>query len=75
MCRTRNEELASRQDLNIAIDPEILKVIQQSTAISTQKGNSVGLLKIGSKRRRTRAELDELAEEEERRYKIEAAHD
>jgi hypothetical protein len=50
-------------------------VIQTSTAISTQKGSSVGILKIGSKRRRTRAELDELQAEEERRLKIEAARD
>ena len=71
----RNEELASRQDLNIEIDPEILRVIHASTAISTHKGSSVGLLKIGSKRRRTRAELDELAEEEERRLKEQASKD
>jgi len=55
----RNESLAERQDLNIAIDPEILEVIKSSTSISTQAGNSAHLLKIGSKRRRNKAELEE----------------
>ena len=50
--------------MNIAIDPEIMQIIQNSTAVSTQKGNSAHLLKIGSKRRRTRAELEELKLEE-----------
>jgi len=53
----RKAALAERQDLNVAVDPEFLEVIRQSTAISTQKGNSAHLLKIGSKRRRTRAEI------------------
>ena len=60
----RNESLAERQDMNIAVDPEIMQIIQNSTAVSTQKGNSAHLLKIGSKRRRTRAELEELKLEE-----------
>lgn len=55
----RNESLAERQDLNIAIDPEILQIIKSSTAISTQTGSAAHLLKIGSKRRRTKAEIDE----------------
>ena len=50
--------------MNIEVDPEILEVIKNSSAISTQKGNSAGLLKIGTKRRRTRAELEELKMEE-----------
>ena len=55
----RHERLAERRDLNIAIDPEMLAVIQASTAISTTKGSSAHLLKVGSKRRRTRAEMEE----------------
>lgn len=55
----RNLSLADRKDLNIEIDPDILEVIKNSTAVSTQKGNSAHLLKIGSKRRRTRAEMEE----------------
>ena len=55
----RNEQLAERQDLNIEIDPKILAIIQASTAISTSTGSSAHLLKVGSKRRRTRAEIEE----------------
>lgn len=64
-CNERNEKLATREDVNIAIDPEILQVIRGSTQVSTQHGNSYQLLKVGSKRRRTRAELDELDRQEE----------
>ena len=46
--------------MNVQIDPEIMDIIQNSTAVSTQKGNSAHLLKVGSKRRRTRAELEEI---------------
>ena len=60
----RHEQLAEKRDLNIEIDPELLQVFNASKAISTQKGSSAGLLKIGSKRRRTKAELEELKEEE-----------
>ena len=56
----RNSGLADRNDMNVEIDPEIMQVIQNSTAVSTQKGNAAYLLKVGSKRRRTRAELEEL---------------
>ncbi len=57
--------MADKQDLNVEIDPAIMQVIQASTAVSTQKGNSAYLLKVGSKRRRTRVELEELRKEEE----------
>jgi hypothetical protein len=53
--------------MNVEIDPDIMEVIQNSTALSTQKGNAAYLLKIGSKRRRTRVELEELKREEEDR--------
>ena len=55
----RHRELAERRDLNVAIDPEMLAVIQASSAVSTTKGSSAHLLKVGSKRRRTRAEMEE----------------
>ena len=45
--------------MNVAVDPEILAIIQASTHISISKGNSAHLLKVGSKRRRTRAEMEE----------------
>ena len=72
MCNERNEGLADRQDLNIAIDPDIMRAFQQSTAISTHKGSSTGLLKIGSKRRRTKAEVMQLKEEKEHREEAQA---
>ena len=53
----RNEALAAKRDLNIEIDEEILEIFQASNAISTHKGSSAGLMKIGSKRRRTKAEM------------------
>ena len=61
----RNIGLADRNDLNIAISPEIMSVIKQSTAVSTTPGRSAHLLKVGSKRRRTRAEIEEHMEEQE----------
>ena len=51
--------------MNIELDPEILEVFKASSSISTHKGSATGLLKIGSKRRRTRAEIDELREEQD----------
>ena len=53
----RNTKLAERNDMNVEIDPEILAVIQASTHVSTLKGTGAHLLKVGSKRRRTRAEI------------------
>ena len=55
----RNDSMAEKRDMNVQIDPAILAVIQASNAVSTQKGSSAALLKIGSKRRRTRVEIDE----------------
>ena len=56
----RNDSLALRHDMNVEIDPEIMDIIMGSTAMSTQKGSSAHLLKVGSKRRRTRAEIEEI---------------
>ena len=55
----RNEKLADKNDLNVAIDPKILDIIKSSSQVSTQHGSSVHLLKVGAKRRRTRAEIEE----------------
>ena len=54
---SRNEDLAARQDLNVAVDPDILEVIRASSAISTSKGSAAHLCRIGTKRRRTAAEI------------------
>ena len=55
----RNEHVANKQNLHVEVDPEILAVINASTAVSTSKGNAAHLMKINSKRRRTRAEMEE----------------
>ena len=55
----RNEHVANKQHLHVEVDPEILAVINASSAVSTQKGNAAHLMKINSKRRRTRAEMEE----------------
>ena len=62
----RNRDLAVRHDLDVAVDPEIMAVIQNSTAVSTMTGNAAHLLKVGSKRRRTKAEMEEHREMQER---------
>ena len=56
--------MVEKRDLNIDIDPELLAIFNASNAVSTQKGSAAGLLKIGSKRRRTKAEIEQLKEEE-----------
>ena len=61
----RNESLAERNDLLVAINPEILKIVERSTSIGMQVGNSAMLCKMGSKRRRTRAEILEFRALEE----------
>ena len=61
--------------MNIAIDPEILQVIQASSAVATQTGSSAHLLKIGSKRRRTKAEIEEFRSLQEDQLQAIAARD
>ena len=55
----RNEYVANKQHLAVDVDPEILAIINASTAVSTQKGSAAMLMKRNSKRRRTRAEMEE----------------
>lgn len=66
----RNETLVDRQDLNIAIDPTILDVIMNSSSIAVSKGAAQNSLKIGSKRRRTRAEIDEYRAQQENQFNL-----
>ena len=49
----RNEKIIDKKNLGIELDPEIMKAFQNSTHVSTQKGSSASMIKIGSKRRRT----------------------
>ena len=55
----RNDHVASKRDLYLDVDPEIAAVIAASTAVSTQKGSAAMLMKTSSKRKRTRAEMEE----------------
>ena len=55
----RNVNVASKRDLYLDVDPQIAAVIAASTAVSTQKGSAAMLMKTSSKRKRTRAEMEE----------------
>lgn len=54
----RNEYVANKQNLAVDVAPEFLAIINASTAVSTTKGSSAMLMKVTSKRRRTRAEME-----------------
>ena len=73
-CDERNEAMAEKHDMNIEMDPEILAVVKKSTAVATQKGSGVFLLKPNSKRRRTKAEIEELKALEKAREEVEESH-
>ena len=57
----------------INMDPAIAEIFSQSTSVSTQKGVSSNLMKIGAKRRRTKIEIEEekLLEQQERNQYLE----
>ena len=55
----RHEKIKEKKEMMIDMDPEIAKIFQESTAVSTSKGNSSFLMKASSKRRRTKQEIDE----------------
>ena len=57
------------------MDPEILAVIRSSTAVSTSSGNSAHLLKIGTKRRRTKAEIEEFRSMRDNQFELLASKD
>ena len=43
----------------INMDPAVAEIFSQSTSVSTHKGVSSHLMKVGSKRRRTKFEIEE----------------
>ena len=55
----RNHKIAEEQDLNAELDPDVYAALMKSSSISVQKGNSHNLFKASSKRRRTKAEIEE----------------
>ena len=63
----RDDELRDRRNMDIEMDPEIAEILKQSSHVSTVKGNAVDLLRVGIKRRRTKAEIDASKLEQELR--------
>jgi len=61
----RHESVVDKRDMNIVMDPEIAAIYKESKAVSTNQGASYNLLKASSKRRRTKAEIEEEAKQEE----------
>ena len=53
----RNARVAEKGDLMIEMDPDVHAAFMDSTAISLHKGASANMLKVGSKRRRTHAQV------------------
>jgi hypothetical protein len=54
----RNKKVTVEGNKIIELDPIIAAVFQNSTAISTTNGRSFSMLKVGSKRRRTKSQID-----------------
>lgn len=54
----RNQRVAIEGNQIINMDPVMAKVFKESTQVSTTNGKSYHMLKVGSKRRRTRAEIE-----------------
>lgn len=54
----RNQRVAIEGNQIINMDPIMAKIFKESTQVSTTNGNSCHMLKAGSKRRRTRAEIE-----------------
>ena len=53
----RNERVAIDGNQYISMDPEIARVYQASTQVSTTKGTSCHLMKPSAKKRRSKAEI------------------
>jgi len=69
----RNAKIKEEQAMMINMDPAIAEIFSQSTAVSTQKGVSSNLMRVGAKRRRTKLEIEEerLMEQQERNQVLE----
>ena len=65
--KARHKKVADERNLNIAMDAEIAKIYQASTAVSVSKGNSHNLMKMTAKRRRSRKQIEEEKLDEEMR--------
>lgn len=65
--KERNEKVETKNDLIISMDPQIAQAFNNSTMISTSHGCGSQMLSLGSKRRRTRIEMEEAKEEDQNR--------
>ena len=65
--KERDEEMRDKRGMDVQMDSEVAEIIRNSTHASTSKGNAASLLKIGVKRRRTKAEMDAAKLEQETR--------
>ena len=54
----RDQYHREKLGLEVELEPEIARVIRSSGHVTTMKGNSANMLKIGVKRKRTKAEMD-----------------
>ena len=45
------------QDMLVSLDPDIAKIFAQSTAVSVSRGTGAHLMKLSSKRRRSKQEI------------------
>ena len=61
----RHAGVVEKRDLTILMDPQIAAVYRESKAVSTNQGASYNLLKASSKRRRTKAQIEEEKREEQ----------
>ena len=64
MIDQRNKKVKEENNMMIDMDEDIAKVFRESTSVSLAKGNSAHLMKISSKRRRTKREIEEEKQEE-----------
>ena len=60
----RNKKVKEENNMMIDMDEDIAKVFRESTSVSLTKGNSAHLMKISSKRRRTKREIEEEKQED-----------
>ena len=63
----RNRKMALKNNMLINVDPDIAAAFDDTNHVSTSKGNGAHLMKIGSKRKRTKAEMRQAREAEAHR--------
>ena len=68
----RNAKIIDQQNLDIDLDPAIMKVFNASTSVSQYKGISINLMKASTVRRRSKKQIEaDKKKEEEKKQEIE----